>query len=45
MATICRGGELGDTRTLEVVLHHAGQALDRAVLKHALAAESDSTNC
>ena len=31
------GTSLGDTSALEVVLHHAGLALDRAVLERALA--------
>ena len=30
------GGEPGDTSALEVVLHHAGLALDRAALERAL---------
>jgi hypothetical protein len=31
------GGPLGDTAALEVVLHEAGLALDRALLERALA--------
>jgi hypothetical protein len=34
-------GPLGDTSALEVVLHHAGLALDRAALERALREGSD----